>query len=179
MSPQKISTEPCNYPTFLTFCQQIQCMKAADQSSQSTLFEFYYVHFANLDHSKQAEWWQNDGTQMTLCPCAWLKFSFYPFITHEGNRVLLFTNFLDQPIHHFTFSRPNSFSFHYFHLWTCSEIHQGAYGCIKSAFTIILNSNSSTKLNLSINWPFPSYFIISCDAPTNSSTYITTNPKVK
>jgi len=37
------------------------------------------------------------GTQMTPCPCVWLKFAFYPFFAHEGNRVLLLAKKLDQP----------------------------------------------------------------------------------
>ncbi len=28
-------------------------------------------------------------------------------------------------------SAPNSFSFHCLHLWTCSLVHQGAWGCVK------------------------------------------------
>jgi hypothetical protein len=46
----------------------------------------------------------DDGTQMTLRPCAWLKFAFCPFSTNESNHVLLLAKKLDQPIHHFTFS---------------------------------------------------------------------------
>jgi hypothetical protein len=46
----------------------------------------------------------DDGTQMTPCPCAWLKFAFCPFFGYEGNGVLLLAKILDQPIHHFTFS---------------------------------------------------------------------------
>jgi hypothetical protein len=46
----------------------------------------------------------DDGTQMTFHPCAWFKFAYYPFYTHEGIHVLLLAKHLDQPIHHFTFS---------------------------------------------------------------------------
>jgi hypothetical protein len=73
-------------------------MKAPNQSSQFELYEFCRVYLANLDHSKQAQWWQ-----MMAPKCAWLKFAFYPFSTHEGY-VLLLAKILDQPIDHFTFS---------------------------------------------------------------------------
>jgi hypothetical protein len=46
----------------------------------------------------------DDGTQMTPCPCVWLKFAFYPFSTHEGDCVLHLAKILDPPIHRFTFS---------------------------------------------------------------------------
>ncbi len=70
-------------------------------------------HFVNFAMSTLPTWTiqsrhnvkADDGTQMTPCPCDWLKFTFSPFLViDEGNYVLLLAKVLDQPIHHFTFS---------------------------------------------------------------------------
>ncbi len=73
-------------------------------------------------------------TKLLFGLCEWLNcLSIFLVPSHSSSMPFYPWSVASQGAH------PNSFSFHYFHLWTPSWIHQRAWGCVNSTpFNLIM-----------------------------------------